>query len=274
MNDKLVYDFLKSLNTDTSSLINFDKGLFYSFLFDTKKLLMIDFLNADFTSDDIQILMNKINKKLHQVLIDYRVDNPTEKVQFFLNSLLGIRKLLIGSAEAILDGDPASHSLQEIILCYPGFYAIENYRIAHLLYQMDLPFFARLITEDAHRSTGIDINPGATIGEHFFIDHGTGIVIGETCVIGNNVKLYQSVTLGALSLRKGAQLKGQKRHPTIEDNCTIYSSAAIFGGDTIIGEGSTIGANVFLTHSIPKHSLVYLSKADLTILSKDDNSQK
>ncbi len=251
----------------------FDKGLFYSFLFEVKKLLVLDFLESDYSSEEVQKLVEKVRNKLDRILEDSGVGDIDTKVEFFMSSLVEIRKLLLGSAEAILEGDPASDSIQEVIYCYPGFYAISNYRIAHLFYQMNLRFLARLITEDAHRSTGIDINPGAQIGKRFFIDHGTGIVIGETCVIGNNVKLYQSVTLGALSLKKGNLLKGHKRHPTIEDNCTIYSSAAIFGGDTIIGEGSTIGANVFLTHSVPKHSLVYLNKTDITIIPKKDTDK-
>lgn len=137
------------------------------------------------------------------------------------------------------------------------------------MYELDLKFLARLATEDAHRSTGIDINPGATIGKDFFIDHGTGIVIGETTIIGDRVKLYQSVTLGALSLKNSDALRGKKRHPTVENDCTIYSSASILGGETVIGEGSTIGSNTFITKSIPKRSLVYTSFDELVILPKD-----
>lgn len=271
MNKSISESFIASYDSNKGeSKLRFDKGLFYSFLFEVKKLLVLDFINNDFTSEDVDELVKKIEHKLAMILEDSASDDIANKVKFFMNSLLDIRNLLLGSAEAILEGDPASDSIQEVIYCYPGFYAISNYRIAHLFYQMNLKFLARLITEDAHRSTGIDINPGAQIGKRFFIDHGTGIVIGETCIIGDNVKLYQSVTLGALSLKKGNRLKGQKRHPTIEDNCTIYSSAAIFGGDTIIGEDSTIGANVFLTHSVPKHSLVYLTKTDITIVPKDE----
>ncbi len=173
-------------------------------------------------------------------------------IQSFLEQIPNLDELLGLDLDAILNGDPAANSKEEIILCYPGFYAIFLYRIAHFFYQKEIPILPRLLTEYAHSKTGIDIHPGAEIGHHFFIDHGTGIVIGETTRIGNYVKLYQGVTLGALSLKEGNKLKGTKRHPTILDHVTIYSEASIFGGDTIIGPNVTIGSNAFITKSIPE----------------------
>ena len=174
----------------------------------------------------------------------------------FFRSIPDVQKMLIKDVEAEFQGDPAAHSREEVIFSYPGLYAIFVYRISHELYLMQVPFIPRMMTEYVHGRTGIDINAGATIGEYFFIDHGTGIVIGETTVIGKNVKLYQGVTLGALSTRSGQLLSGKKRHPTIEDNVTIYANATILGGDTVIGEGATIGGNTFITSSVAKNAKV------------------
>ena len=165
--------------------------------------------------------------------------------------LLVIQQLLYKDAKASFEGDPAAKSVDEVILTYPGFFAVFIYRIAHFLYTKDIPFIPRIMSEYAHSVTGIDIHPGAKIGEYFFIDHGTGVVVGETAVIGNNVKLYQGVTLGALSTKRGQKLAGVRRHPTIEDNVTVYSGATILGGGTVIAKGSTIGGNMFITESIP-----------------------
>lgn len=167
-----------------------------------------------------------------------------------------LRKKLLMDAEAIYEGDPASAKFDEVITMYPGFYAILTYRIAHEFYIRGMKSTARILSEIAHSKTGIDINPGAVIGDYFFIDHGTGIVIGETAIIGNRCKLYQGVTLGALSLRKGRQLEGLKRHPTLLDNVTIYSGASIFGGETIIGNNVTIGSNVEIKESVPDNAIV------------------
>lgn len=183
----------------------------------------------------------------------------------FIESLPNIHKLLIKDVHANFEGDPAAGSKEEIIFSYPGFYAIFVYRIANVLYKFGVPFVPRIMTEYAHGKTGIDINPGATIGEYFFIDHGTGIVIGETTTIGNHVKLYQGVTLGALSPRKGQSLAGVKRHPTVCDNVTIYSGASILGGDTVIGEGAIIGGNSFITESVEAGSRVSVKKPELII---------
>jgi serine O-acetyltransferase len=163
--------------------------------------------------------------------------------------------LLNNDIEATLEGDPAAKARSEVIRAYPGFYAICFYRIAHNLLKLDIELIPRIITEYAHSKTGIDIHPGAEIGEHFFIDHGTGIVIGETCIIGDHVKLYQGVTLGALSVDKS--MAYVKRHPTVEDHVIIYSGATILGGETVIGNHSIIGGNVWLTKSIPPYSTVY-----------------
>ncbi len=173
----------------------------------------------------------------------------------FLGNLPVIIEKLNKDAQCILDHDPAARSLDEVYLSYPGFYAIAVYRLSHEFYKINMPLVPRLMSEYAHRLTGIDINPGATIGNPFFIDHGTGIVIGETAIIKNHVKIYQGVTLGALMVSKDMQ--GTKRHPTVEDNVTIYANATILGGDTVIGKNCTIGGNVWIIESIPENNLVY-----------------
>ncbi len=174
----------------------------------------------------------------------------------FFKQIPKIREYVDTDLQACYDGDPAAYSKGEIILSYPGLTASTINRIAHELYLLKVPLIPRMMTEYAHSKTGIDIHPGATIGKYFMIDHGTGIVIGETSVIGDHVKMYQGVTIGGLSTRGGQALKGVKRHPTIEDNVTIYAGASILGGDTIIGEGSVIGANAFITSSVPAGSRV------------------
>lgn len=182
-----------------------------------------------------------------------------EKALRLIQCIPHIRSLLKTDIQAGYDGDPASKSKEEVISCYPFVYAISTHRIAHEIYKMEIPLVARLMSEWAHRRTGIDIHPGATIGEYFFIDHATGVVIGETTNIANNVKLYQGVTLGARSFPKnedGSIIKGGKRHPTIEANVTIYSGATILGGETVIGRNSVIGANTWITSSVPPETLV------------------
>jgi serine O-acetyltransferase len=182
-------------------------------------------------------------------------------VSVFVEFLPELRRVLMTDIEAAYYGDPAAKSFAEIILCYPAVRAISNHRIAHKLLEQGVPMIPRMISEMAHSETGIDIHPGATIGERFSIDHGTGVVIGETCVIGRNVKIYQGVTLGALSFPKdektGILVKGIKRHPNVEDNVVIYAGATILGGDTVIGHDSEIGGNVWLMQSIPPFSRVY-----------------
>ena len=176
----------------------------------------------------------------------------------FLRQIPQVRALVQTDVEAALDGDPAATGTDEIIFCYPGLYAITVYRLAHVLYDLGVPMLPRIMTEHAHSITGIDINPGATVGKYFFIDHGTGVVIGESTIIGNNVKLYQGVTLGALSVKK--ELMNKKRHPTIEDNVTIYANATILGGSTIIGKDSTIGGNTWVTHSVAAGTVLTLEE--------------
>lgn len=178
-----------------------------------------------------------------------------EIAQIFFKKIPEIHSSLILDAEGITKGDPAAHNIDEVILTYPGFLAIAIYRIAHEFYDLEIPYFPRVLTEYAHGLTGIDINPGAKIGKSFCIDHGTGIVIGETTVIGNNVKIYQGVTLGALSVSKDKA--NSKRHPSIEDDVVIYSGATILGGGTVIGHDSVIGGNVWLTQSVEPYSVVY-----------------
>jgi len=179
-----------------------------------------------------------------------------------------IREMLEGDVQAAYDGDPAAKSFDEIIFSYPGLRAIMVHRVAHELYLQDVPLLPRIMSEYAHAVTGIDIHPGATIGRNFFIDHGTGVVIGETTVIGDNVKIYQGVTLGALSFPKderGNLLRGIKRHPTLEDDVTVYSGATILGGDTVIGRGSTVGGNVWLTTSVPPGTKVVIKTPELSM---------
>ena len=186
----------------------------------------------------------------------WEVDKPCEKVwENYVVKLPEILEKLNMDAEAIVNCDPASLSIEEVYMAYPGFYAIAIYRLAHELYNVGFPLVPRLMTEYAHRQTGVDINPGAHIGKSFFIDHATGVVIGETAIIKDNVKLYQGVTLGGLYVAKN--LRRTKRHPTIENNVTIYANATILGGKTIIGENSVIGGNAWITASVPANSTVY-----------------
>ena len=195
---------------------------------------------------------------------DEDITEKAEKIALeFIEKLPKIKEYIETDVQAAYDGDPAAFSEDEIIYSYPGLYAVLVNRIAHELFLLGVPVFPRMMTEYAHSVTGIDIHPGATIGKYFFIDHGTGIVIGETTVIGNNVKIYQGVTLGALSTRGGQALKSKKRHPTIEDNVTIYSGASILGGDTVIGKDVVIGGNAFITRSIPEGAKVSVKNQEL-----------
>ncbi len=197
-----------------------------------------------------------------------------EIVVAFLGELHAVREILRTDVEAAYEGDPAAQSYEEIIVAYPSIEAVAIHRLAHLLYKKDLPLVPRMMAEWAHGRTGIDIHPGAQIGSHFFIDHGTGVVIGETSVIGSHVKLYQGVSLVAKSFQKDEQghlVKGGKRHPDVGDNVTIYANTIILGADTTIGTGSTIGGNVFLMHSVPPDSLVIYEETQLKILSKKTN---
>lgn len=198
------------------------------------------------------------------------------KAILFLEELPDLRRMLAMDAQAALDGDPAVRTLDEVIFCYPGLEAVTVYRLAHALHQLEVPLIPRMMTEWAHSKTGIDIHPGAQIGAHFFIDHGTGVVIGETCEIGNHVKLYQGVTLGALSFATdgdGNLVRGHKRHPTIDDHVVIYANATVLGGATVIGHHSVIGSSVWLTRSLEPHTTVVLEKPKLKIRADIDELQ-
>ena len=183
----------------------------------------------------------------------------------FIESIPKIQEKLLKDVEAGFDGDPAAKSKEEIIFSYPGLFAIFVYRYANALYKANVPVIPRIMTEYAHSQTGIDINPGAEIGEYFFIDHGTGIVIGETTVIGNHVKIYQGVTLGALSTREGQKLAGKKRHPTIEDNVVIYANTTVLGGKTVVGKNSVIAGNTFITNSVSPNTKVATTIPELEV---------
>ena len=192
----------------------------------------------------------------------------------FLDSLPRVRELLQTDTEAAYQGDPAALSKEEVIVAYPFIEAVAVQRLSHELYLNKIPLIPRIMTEWAHARTGMDLHPGAQIGTHFFVDHCTGTVVGETTIIGSHVKMYQGVGLVAKSLAAGQALRGHKRHPTIEDHVTIYAGATIMGGDTVVGEGSTIGANVFLTASVPPHSLVVQEDANVKVMSKKDREKK
>lgn len=195
-----------------------------------------------------------------------------EITRSLLLKIPAVKELLEKDIEAAYNNDPAAYSKAEIVISYPGIYAIMVYRIAHELYLLSVPLIPRIMSEYAHSVTGIDIHSGAAIGEYFFIDHGTGIVIGETAIIGDNVKLYQGVTLGALSTRGGQSIKGVKRHPTLSDNVTVYSGATILGGDTVIGEGVVIGGNAFVIRSVPENTRVSVKNPELQFKSGNNIS--
>jgi serine O-acetyltransferase len=195
-----------------------------------------------------------------------------ELAEIFLGRLPEIRSMLIRDVQAAFDGDPAATNLDEVILAYPGVLAVSVYRIAHALYDLGVPMMARIMTEWAHSKTGADIHPGANIGAAFFIDHATGVVIGETTDIGDGVKLYQGVTLGALSFPRDASgqiIRGKKRHPTVESGSTLYANATVLGGQTVVGAGSVIGGSVFLTRSVPPRSRVSLKEPELRVATRD-----
>jgi serine O-acetyltransferase len=203
---------------------------------------------------------------------DFEALGQTKAIQF-LEQIPELRDVLKRDVQAAYEGDPAVKNTDEITFCYPGLEAVTIYRLAHLLHALAIPFIPRMMTEWAHSRTGIDIHPGATIGSHFFIDHGTGVVIGETCEIGNHVKLYQGVTLGALSFPTdgdGHLVRGTKRHPTIEDHVVIYANATILGGRTVIGHHSVIGSNVWLTRSVDPHTTVVLEKPKLQMRAEHE----
>jgi serine O-acetyltransferase len=226
----------------------------------------------DVTRSRVRTLRALLRPEICKSLRDYPASAATmrkadEILDAFMAQLPPVRKMLWTDIDAAYEGDPAAKSYEEIILAYPSLEAIAIYRMAHVLYEK-VPLIPRIMAEWAHSRTGIDIHPGAEIGSHFFIDHGTGVVIGETTEIGSHVKLYQGVSFIAKSTSGGQLLRGKKRHPTVEDNVTIYAGTSVMGGDTVIGSNSTVGANVFLTHSIPPNSLVYYEEKRIEIVPK------
>ena len=222
----------------------------------------------------IEDVMFNLNRQITLVL--QNAGEPAEAAQAhaqqvsleFFKQIPAVRQMVQTDLQAAYDGDPAATGMAEVIFSYPGLFAITVYRLAHVLYTLKVPMLPRIMTEHAHSITGIDIHPGATIGQYFFIDHGTGIVVGETTVIGENVKIYQGVTLGALSTRGGQDLRGKRRHPTIEDNVTIYAGASVLGGETVIGRDSVIGSNAFITKSIPPCTTVSIKNLELQMKSR------
>ena len=214
----------------------------------------------------LQLKLQDLKASFFDILSGLCCVNCEENWQKFTAQFSVLKPLVLKDAEAALKNDPAAKSLQEVLMAYPGFYAIAIYRISHILWELNIPVFPRMISEYAHSKSGTDIHPGAQIGESFFIDHATGVVIGETAVIKNNVTIFQGVTLGGVKVEKS--LENTKRHPTIEDNVTIYANATILGGDVVIGENSVIGASVWITKSIPKNTIVTY-KSEIKLTSKE-----
>lgn len=219
--------------------------------------------------EDIHYRLGKqVTRALYHAAMDEEDDETIKQkaddiVHAFLKRIPALREILATDVQAAYDGDPAAFNTDEVIFSYPGVFAITVNRIAHELFVLGVPLIPRMMTEYAHSLTGIDIHPGATIGSYFFIDHGTGVVVGETTVIGSGVKIYQGVTLGALSTRGGQTLRSKKRHPTLKDNVTVYSGASILGGETVIGEGVVIGSNAFITSSVPDGTRVIIKNPEL-----------
>jgi serine O-acetyltransferase len=224
-----------------------------------KRLLLVERDRSALRSE-IPALADRLRRLFAQVTLRGGA-SPDAVVLHFVERLPAVRALVAEDVEAAFEGDPAAKSFAEIVVAYPSIRAIAIYRIAHELHTQGVPVLPRMMTEHAHDRTGIDIHPGAAIGRRFFIDHGTGVVIGETCAIGDNVRIYQGVTLGARSPRHGESLRGTKRHPTIEDDVTIYAHATILGGETVIGRGSVIGGNVWVMESVPPGSKVIAEPA-------------
>lgn len=272
------YDFTKRIDEDNIvrkeiliNLIEEIRKLLFPGFFDNNKVRSeylkflvgerLEFIQHNLKTQVARALgNNEFCKDCERTTILKEADNIAYK---FLSKIPTLREYLSTDIQAAYNGDPAAQNTDEIIFCYPGVFAITVYRIAHELYLLGVPMIPRIISEYAHGVTGIDIHPGATIGKYFFIDHGTGVVIGETTIIGENVKIYQGVTLGGLSTRKGQQLKGVKRHPTIGNNVTIYSGTSVLGGETVIGDGATIGGNAFITSSVEAGMKVSIKAPEL-----------
>ena len=277
--NELLEDYEAEKGSDEVKIFNHpDKEIIIDILTSLRKIIFPGyFRNRDIKvytmKSNLSMLLEDVIFKLTKqitIVLDNDEDDDAEILAKaravsleFVKRLRTIREYILTDVHAAYDGDPAAYSEDEIIYSYPGLFAILVNRIAHELFLLNVPVIPRMMTEYAHSETGIDIHPGATIGKYFFIDHGTGIVIGETTVIGNNVKIYQGVTLGALSTRGGQSLRSKKRHPTIEDNVTIYSGASILGGDTVIGRDVVIGGNAFITRSIQEGAKVSVKNQEL-----------
>lgn len=256
-----------------------DVEVVYSMIDDLRKLTFPGhfgtekYLSKEAFSEGVLLsLYEKMKSQMKVILSDKQ--KAEELTARFMSEIPRVQDLLVKDVEAQLAGDPAASSTSEVILAYPGLYSIFVYRYAHVLYELEVPLLPRIMSEYAHGKTGIDINPGATIGEYFFIDHGTGVVIGETAIIGNGVKIYQGVTIGALSTRKGQALSGVKRHPTIEDNVIIYANATILGGNTVVGEGATVAGNTFVTESVPAGAKVSAMHPELNVRTCENCTRK
>ena len=263
---------------DTSLKTNLpDRQVVYSIIEDLSKITFPGYFGTEkylsgesFAEGILVSLYEKLKSQIKVTLSEQgskqEINEKAEELTLkFMEQIPQVQDLLMKDVEAQLAGDPAAGSKDEVILAYPGLYTIFIYRYAHVLYDLQVPMLPRIMSEYAHGKTGIDINPGATIGEYFFIDHGTGIVIGETAIIGDYVKIYQGVTIGALSTRKGQALAGVKRHPTIEDHVIIYANATILGGDTIVGKNATVAGNTFVTESIPADAKVSSMMPELKV---------
>lgn len=247
------------------------KSAICKFTDDTLQLFFPQLSEKKFASEkDILLHLDLLGQKLQKILMGMPLPQhmiPELLASSFIAELPGIYELLLKDAEAIANEDPAALNVEEVIRTYPGFLAIAVHRLAHALHQLQVPLLPRILSESAHAKTGIDIHPGAQIGPYFCIDHGTGIVIGETTIIGNHVKIYQGVTLGAMSVAK--EMAHIKRHPTIEDQVVIYAGATILGGNTVVGSHSVIGGNVWLTESVPPYSRLY-HKAQIKVSRSED----
>ncbi len=278
-----------TVRTDTENIVN--KDILIQVIEELRRILFPGFFDANrvrseyikyLVGERIEFVQYHLRKQIARVLGNDETCDACPKstvtveaeqiVEKFLAKIPTIREYLYTDVQAAYDGDPAAYSTDEVIFSYPGIFAITVYRVAHELVQLGVPLIPRIMTEYAHSLTGIDINPGAVIGKYFCIDHGTGIVIGETTTIGEHVKIYQGVTLGALSTRRGQLLKGEKRHPTIGNHVTIYSGTSVLGGDTVIGDGVTIGGNAFIVNSISAGMKVNVKNPELQY-SRDSRSE-
>jgi len=272
MPDKMKEQFAQQLFTAHAQAGGaIPKSAICKFTDDILQLFFPQLSEQKFASEkDILLHLGLLEQDLHKILLGMPLPEatlPELLATSFLDRLPGIYELLLKDAEAIANEDPAALNVEEVIRTYPGFLAIAVHRLAHALHQLQVPLLPRILAESAHARTGIDIHPGARIGSYFCIDHGTGIVIGETTHIGNYVKIYQGVTLGAMSVAK--EMANIKRHPTIEDHVVIYAGATILGGNTVVGSNSVIGGNVWLTESVPPYSRLY-HKAQIKVSRSED----